>query len=221
MPDRQDYCSGCGQRPEELQPTEAVALLRLLQRRSTTLARRGRTKPSRAAPNVHRAQSTAAAAGRVLAVLASTDRRLRRLFAEPEPWTTVGDAPCESPGIARLAASAADTAERLVVTIASASAEDWFRRRSDQDVSAAELTWLALHEATHYLEDVELALAHKPTLTVRDLNADESPMPVGVRRLPSPTAVPLSVVSLCGPVQPSTAASRRWSPGVIGWDDAS
>jgi len=161
-------CLGCGQGREEVQPIEALASLRLVQRRSATLARLGQSDAARtASPSDPASASGAAAASRIPVVLDHAERRLRRLFGEPEPLMIVrgGEGGEGGPTNVTIAlASVSEVAERLVRTIASATAEDWHQRRPGEDLSAAEITWAVLHQATHYLEEVELALAQESAI---------------------------------------------------------
>jgi len=55
-------------------------------------------------------------------------------------------------------ASISENVGRLVTTVEGATTEDWYRTRPDHGVTAVDLVWSALHEATHHLEDAELSL---------------------------------------------------------------
>jgi hypothetical protein len=99
---------------------------------------------------------------RVATVLAAADRALRARLGEEQLEAVV--IPIERPeaGVGRLAPSAvlgsvAESVARLTATIAGATAEDWYRSRDD-GVTAGQVVWLALHAATHQLEDAELVL---------------------------------------------------------------
>lgn len=166
-------CSGCGHRPEDLHPTDAVASLRQLQRRSTVLLRRPQPNPAPIGdPTPATPWSATESASRIAEVLARADRRLRRLLGEPDPAPPDPTPPTlkiHAPQAAAISTSTAGLAsviamaDRLIRTIAGATTEDWYRRRPGADVSAAELVWLALHEAVHNLEDADLALTRDST----------------------------------------------------------
>jgi len=166
-------CSGCGHRPEDLHPTDAVASLRLLQRRSTVLLRRAQPNPAPMGdPPPATPWSATESATRIADVLAGADRGLRHLLGEPDPAPPDPTPPTlkiYAPRAAEISTSTAALAsvvamaDRLIRTIAGATTEDWYRRRPGADVSAAELVWLALHEAVHHLEDADLALTRDTT----------------------------------------------------------
>jgi hypothetical protein len=92
-------------------------------------------------------------------VVAAANCRLRSLLSEePQP---------ENPGAAALA----ENIGHLIATICAATAYDWYRSRPDSRATAGEVVWLALHEATHDIEDAELILdaASAPKLTLCEL----------------------------------------------------
>lgn len=140
-------CRGCGRFPEPLSPLDAVAVIRFLERRSASLFD-------------HPNGTWSAMSAQVSDVFAAANRSLRELLGEealaPVPtrveasgWTTRRRAPSEV---------LAENVRRLASTIAGATAKDWYRDRPVEAGSAGGMIWLALHQATHHLEDAELTL---------------------------------------------------------------
>jgi hypothetical protein len=155
-------CSGCGQRPENLTPLHAVTAIRVLQRRCASLL--GQPEHSlahrRCEPGSWSAMEPAA---QVSQVMGGADSRLRDLFgeeeAEPVPVAIEGAelAPAEQLRTPAAVLIALDgNVSGLVATITSATATDWDCPRPDDGATANEMVWLALHDATHHLEDAEL-----------------------------------------------------------------
>jgi hypothetical protein len=150
-------CVGCGQRPDDLTPLDAIALTAALRRRcasllaqpDATLRHRG-SKPG--------SWSALEPAAHVSAVIAAANHRLRGLLGE--------EAPSGAPG--STVAALQENLARLIATICAATAHDWYRSRPDNGATAGEVVWLALHEATHHVEDAELVLdaASAPKLTL-------------------------------------------------------
>jgi hypothetical protein len=154
-------CRGCGQRPERLQPLDAVAVARLLLRRCASLLHRREDSLQRRRGGSG-SWSAIEPAARVAIVLDAADRALRRQLGEEEPGPMASLINEPSPVAGRLVPAAvlgslAESVRRLTATIAGATAEDWYRRRGG-DVTAGQVVWLALHAATHQLEDAELVL---------------------------------------------------------------
>jgi len=154
-------CIGCGQRPDDLTALDAIALIAILRRRCTsllahpedTLRHRGAKAGS---------WSALEPAAHVSAVVAAANHRLRAMLGE-EPQAEV-PAATEAPG--SRASALAENLRRLIATIGGATAHDWQRPRPDNGATAGEVVWLALHEATHDIEDAELVVdaASAPTL---------------------------------------------------------
>jgi hypothetical protein len=100
-------------------------------------------------------------AAQVSAVLGATDHRLRELLGEeiagPVPLGIEGVAPGQD--LQQLAlTSLGDNVRSLIATLEGATTQDWHRVNPDNDATAAEMVWLALHDARHHLEDAELVL---------------------------------------------------------------
>lgn len=151
-------CRGCGQRLDDIAPLDAIAVTRVLERRWTTLLHR-REGASHVGPARPGSRSAMEPAMHVSDVLATANSRLRELFGED----TLGPLPAAGPITRRwepanVRASFAENVRRLTTTIDGATAEDWYRARPDSGATAAQLVWLALHDATHHLEDVEILL---------------------------------------------------------------
>lgn len=154
-------CRGCGERPERLQPLDAVAVARLLLRRCASLLHR-RDDSLQHRRGGSGSWSAIEPAARVATVLDAADRALRRQLGEERSESTANLIGEPSPVAGRLVPAAvlgslAESVSRLTATIAGATAEDWYRSRGD-DVTAGQVVWLALHAATHQLEDAELVL---------------------------------------------------------------
>lgn len=157
-------CTGCGQRSEKLPPLDAVAVLRALERRCASLLHH----PADSLAYRRGEQGSWSAmepASQVSLVLGTANRRLRVLLGEEDPQTVVS--PPEGANLAWATGRALPSAELaalarsvrdLVSTIEAATTQDWDRPRPDSGATAAEMVWLALHAATHHLEDAELIL---------------------------------------------------------------
>lgn len=144
-------CRGCGEGPDDLARIDAIATAASLQRRFALLLASPERSLRYRGP-VRGSWSAMEPAVRVSDVLAAADRRLRTLLDEdmldPVPRARGEQA------IDLLA----EAVRRLTGTIAGSTTEDWRRRESKGGATAGELVWLALHEATHHLEDAELLL---------------------------------------------------------------
>ena len=82
-----------------------------------------------------------------------------------EPVVTTADIQGSIPSPQTLSAvltALDENVRRLTATIAGATTEDWRRREPDTGATPGELVWLALHDATHHLEDAELLLDAAP-----------------------------------------------------------
>ena len=154
-------CSGCGQRPADLAPHEAVAVARTIQRRCAALLEHLEDSLRHCAESG--SWSAMALAERVATVLATVNGTLRNLFGEdsPEPGSMgiAGQAPSRARRTPTAGIAALDEiVRRLVATIEGATAEDWDKDRPDGRATANEVAWRALHDAIHHVEDVELVL---------------------------------------------------------------
>lgn len=160
-------CHACGQRPQPLAPLEAVADVRVLGRRGASLVR-----------------SATEAVAQVSAALGATNENLRELLGEEiaEPVPMLLEAEPALQAQAGVLALLAGTVGLLVATIEGATVQDWERPRPHTDATAAEMVWLALHDAKHRLQDAEAvldaALARTPGAWA---NADEQPSEVQFR----------------------------------------
>ncbi len=155
-------CRGCGQRPENLAPLDAVAATRSLLRRCESLLhhhedslRHRRCRPG--------SWSAVEPAGRVSAVLDAANSRLRYLLrgATGEPAAVPIETPQPAPerrAFPAVLVSLAENAGRLAATINGATAEDWYRVRPDNGVTSGDVGWLGLHDATHHVEDAEVVV---------------------------------------------------------------
>ncbi len=168
-------CIGCGEQPEDLRPTDAIASLRLLERRTGLLLGHGQQVALSCDPGGGMPQAAVEPAARLAVMLSASDRRLRSLLGEHElpppengpPTLRIFASPSADPVVADRPPSLAESADGLVRAIAGATTEDWYRRRPREGISAAELVWLALHDAMHYLEDIDLAVARTTSQTPR------------------------------------------------------
>lgn len=102
-------------------------------------------------------------AAKVSDVLGAADTRLRDLLGEEtrQPVPTTSETRRSIPSsqtVSAVFAALAENVKRLTATIAGATAEDWRRAGPCDGATAGELVWLALHDATHHLEDAELLL---------------------------------------------------------------
>jgi hypothetical protein len=153
-------CSGCGQRPVHMAPLDAVAVIRVLARRGALLLHHHEDSLGhrRREPGSWSAMEPAAKAS---AVLGATNDRLRELLgeetAEPVPIAMEG-AGLAPDGQRQALDSLGDNVRSLVATIEGATTQDWHRVCPDTDATAADMVWLALHDARHHLEDAELVL---------------------------------------------------------------
>jgi hypothetical protein len=159
---RANGCKGCGQGPDHLARRDAIAIATFLERRFALLLNNPEHSLRYRGPG-RGSWSAMEPAVRVSDVLGAADMRLRDLFDE-ETLDPVHP-PTESRRFvaSRQAASAVFTAlaenvRRLTATIAAATTADWRRREPYDGPTAGELVWLALHDATHHLEDAELLL---------------------------------------------------------------
>lgn len=157
--ERAQTCRGCGQRPTGLTRLDVLAGLASLERRFTTLL--GHPEHSLRYRGPGRGSWSAMdPAAQVSEVLAAANRQLRELLGEEtlEQDRARMAAPTTSPTTSAVLSTLARSVRRLTATIKGTTTEDWRRPRPDDAGTAAELVWLALHEATHHLEDAELLL---------------------------------------------------------------
>jgi hypothetical protein len=155
-------CRGCGQGPEELARIDAIATAAFLQRRFASLLAHPEHSLRYRGPG-RGSWSAMEPAVKVSEVLRIADGRLRTLLGEdlldPIPGARHKEGTGSSaPTFAAVIAVLNATVRRLTGTIAGSTTEDWRRSDPDSGATAGELVWLALHEATHHLEDAELLL---------------------------------------------------------------
>jgi hypothetical protein len=157
-------CQGCGQRPEDLTPLDAVAVSHFLRRRCASLLR----SPAHSLAH-HRDEpgswSAMVPAVQVSELLHVADSRLRDLLGEENLHLVPAALEAPDPGAAAegltpaaVLASITESVGRLTATIVGATTEDWYRLRPNRGATAGEVVWLAVHAATHHLEDAELLL---------------------------------------------------------------
>ena len=159
---RAEVCRGCGQGSENLARLDAIAVTAYLQRRFASLL----DNPERALRDRGPGRGTWSAmepAAQVSDVLAGADRRLRALLGE-EALPAVPAALDMQPSIrsaqtlSMVLATLSENVRRLTATIAGATTQDWRRPAPGDGSTAGQMVWLALHDATHHLEDAELLL---------------------------------------------------------------
>lgn len=146
-------CRGCGQGSQDLARLDAIAIATFLERRFALLLDNPEQSLRHRGP-ARGSWSAIEPAVQVSEVLGDTDTRLRDLFGD-EPLEPV---PTADATISAVFAALAENVRRLTATIAGATTEDWRRGEPYDGPSAGELVWLALHDATHHLEDAELLL---------------------------------------------------------------
>jgi hypothetical protein len=155
-------CRGCGQGPEDLARIDAIAVTAFLERRFASLLDNPEHSLRHRGPG-RGSWSAMEPAAKVSDVLGAADTRLRDLLGEealePVPTATETRRSFASPQtIPAVFAALAENVRRLTATIAGATTEDWRRGEPDEGATPGELVWLALHDATHHLEDAELLL---------------------------------------------------------------
>jgi hypothetical protein len=159
---RAQRCRGCGQGPEDLARRDAIAVTAALERRVASLLANPEHTLRDRGPG-RGSWSAMEPAVRVADVLGAADSGLRDLLGEdafqPVLVATVAQRSVPSRHTAsEVRAALADNVRRLTATIAGATTEDWRRREPYHGATPGELVWLALHDATHHLEDAELLL---------------------------------------------------------------
>lgn len=155
-------CGGCGQAPrDDFSPVDALRTVRLLGRRGEELLRQPDTLLCCHAPRGPRRtvlDLTAEAVGGLRAGIS----RLARLFESTSDRISTATIDVPGPRSPRAAgtvlASFVETAAVLVAAIDTIGAEAWDRPRPGGDTTAGNIVWLALHDATHHLEDADLAV---------------------------------------------------------------
>jgi hypothetical protein len=155
-------CSGCGEGPEDLARIDAISITTFLERRFASLLANPEHSLRYRGPG-RGSWSAMEPAVKVAEALGAADNRLRDLLGEETTdRVPVATEPQRSvPSRQTVSAVFADLAEnvsRLTETIAGATSEDWRRREPHDGATAGEIVWLALHGATHHLEDAELLL---------------------------------------------------------------
>ena len=159
-------CRGCGQGPEDLARIDAIAVAAFLQRRFSSLLDNPEHSLRHRGPG-RGSWSAMEPAAKVSDVLGAATGRLRDLLGEEglEPVVTTADIQGSIPSPQTLSAvltALDENVRRLTATIAGATTEDSRRREPDTGTTPGELVWLALHDATHHLEDAELLLDAAP-----------------------------------------------------------
>ena len=155
-------CSGCGQPPRDLAPFDAVAVTRALLRRCALLLHRREESLHDRGPEPG-SWSAMEPAERVAPVLGAANTRLCDLLGEENLVPVLATVVPLASERARRSPSAVlgsleDKVRRLVATIEGATASDWCRTRPGDGATPGEVVWLAVHDATHHVEDAELVL---------------------------------------------------------------
>jgi hypothetical protein len=167
-------CGGCGERPDELSALDAIAFSSFLRRRCVSLLAHPTESLRRRGPKPG-SWSALEPAVQVSSVVAATTDHLRELLSEATmPEATMTDVGAATDAAGSLAATLAANFRRLIAAIDAATTRDWYRPRPDNGATAGETVWLALHEATHHIEDAELVLAAG---TARNQAAQRQPDP--------------------------------------------
>lgn len=151
-------CNGCGRRAEPLERDVAMAILADIVDRFAELVHVN-GDPS-TATSASRCVSVAGAAERAASALSVLDRQLRRLSVLDGPSGIDLDDPSEAPrqegATGCTTPSLFEAAARLGWTLKTLPEVCWHPPSAAGGSSAAELTWIALHQATHCLEDAQL-----------------------------------------------------------------
>ena len=141
-------------------PLDAVAVIRILARRGALLLHHHEDSLAhrRREPGSWSAMEPAV---KVSAVLGAANDRLREMLGEESAESVpiaIGGAGMAPDRQRQALDSLGNNVRALVATIEGATTQDWHRVCPENDTTAAEMVWLALHDARHHLEDAELVL---------------------------------------------------------------
>jgi len=177
-------CHGCGEAPKDVARIDAIAVTALLQRRFALLLDNPEHSLRHRGPG-RGSWSAMEPAAQVSDVLGTANSRLRVLLGEETleavPMATeTGRSLPTAQTLSAVSAALAANVGRLTATISGATSEDWRRREAHDGITAGELVWRALHDATHHLEDAELLLdaasqSAAPRSPITDIHARSAP----------------------------------------------